>query len=88
MDKRSLSIAAVFLVGCAVGGVSSQLVVPQASAQQAATLTKWEYACYKLPLGGGDTGDVVREMNRRGAESWELEGAANDGRVCFKRPKT
>jgi hypothetical protein len=87
MNKRSLSIAAVFLMGCAVGGVSSQLVVPQASAQQAATLTKWEYTCYKLPLGGGDTGDVVREMNRRGAESWELEGAANDGRVCFKRPK-
>lgn len=80
-------MAAVFLVGCAVGGVSSRLMVPKASAQQEASLTKWEYTCHKLPLGGGDTGDVVRELNGRGAESWELEGAANDGRVCFKRPK-
>jgi hypothetical protein len=86
MTKR-IGVVAVFLVGCAVGGVSSQLVVPKASAQQAATLTQWEYTCYKLPPGGGDTGDVIREMNRRGAESWELEGAANDVRVCFKRPK-
>jgi len=38
MTKR-IGVAAVFLVGCAVGGASSQLVVPKASAQQAAVLT-------------------------------------------------
>jgi hypothetical protein len=37
MTKR-IGIAAVFLVGCAVGGGAGQLVVPKATAQQAATL--------------------------------------------------
>jgi hypothetical protein len=45
MTKRTVGVAAVFLVGCAAGGVSSQLVVPGANTQQAATLTRWEYRC-------------------------------------------
>jgi uncharacterized lipoprotein YajG len=43
---RGLSVAAVFLAGCAVGGASARFVVPPANAQQAATLTKWEYSCF------------------------------------------
>jgi hypothetical protein len=30
MNKRNLGVAAVFLLGCATGGVSSGLVVPKA----------------------------------------------------------
>ncbi len=68
MTNRIL-VGAVFLVGCAVGGASSQLVVPKASAQQAATatLTRWEYRCMT------DTWDAVRTgMNGAGAQGWEL----------------
>ena len=86
MNKR-LGVMAVFLAGCAVGGVSSQLVVPKASAQQAATLTKWEY--YLLE-SEGDDGDVRRAANRLGAEGWEMTGhMAYRGGVYswFKRPK-
>ncbi len=48
MNVRSIGAAAVFLVGCAVGGVSSQFVVPRASAQQAATLPVWEMTCVDI----------------------------------------
>ncbi len=83
MTKR-IGVVAVFLVGCAVGGVSSQLVVPKASAQQAATLTKWEYQCI-------DNLDPV-SLQRFGAEGWEISAAVSDGKrgglhICFKRPK-
>ena len=74
-------MATVFLVGCAVGGVSGQLVVPKASAQQAATLTKWEYVC-----GRGIA------LNAYGAEGWEMVGfgtgeTGDRTEVCFKRQK-
>ena len=75
-------VAAVFLVGCAVGGVSSQLVVPKASAQQAATLTKWEYSCTEPSSVEG----LVADANARGSQAWEMAGLIN-GLVCFKRPK-
>jgi hypothetical protein len=85
MTKR-IGVAAVFLVGCAVGGVSSQLVVPKASAQQAATLTKWEYLC---PTGI-DHEEWPTAANRAGAQGWELATSQLDnGRIyaCFKRAK-
>lgn len=84
MNKRTLGVGAVFLVGCAVGGVSSQLVVPRASAQQAATLTRWEYTCI-------DTMDATA-LNQYGAQAWELAATTVDPSngtkaVCLKRPK-
>jgi hypothetical protein len=85
MTKRFM-VAAVFLAGCAVGGVSSQLVVPQASAQQQATLTKWEYLC---PTSV-DYGEWPAYVNKAGVQGWELATSELDhGRVyaCFKRPK-
>ena len=81
-----IMVAAVFLVGCAVGGVSSQLVVPKASAQQAATLTKWEYLCPAMVNGD----DWPAETNKAGAQGWELVSAQWIGPnvyPCFKRPK-
>lgn len=78
MTKR-IGVAAVFLVGCAVGGASSQLVVPKASAQQAATLTKWEHVCR---LNG------TTIAGQLGAEGWEMVSFGEQtGSACFKRPK-
>jgi hypothetical protein len=87
MTNRIL-VAAVFLVGCAVGGVSSQLVVPKASAQQAATLTKWDYHCREPE-------PTATEMARAmGAEGWEMvtvraetQSIGSHDVYCFKRPK-
>lgn len=85
MTKRFMT-AAVFLVGCAAGSVSSQLVVPKASAQQAAALTKWEYLCG----GRVDYDEWQAFVTRAGGQGWELTTAQIDmGYVypCFKRPK-
>jgi hypothetical protein len=83
MNKRTLGVAAVFLVGCAVGGVSSHIVVPRASAQQAATLTKSEYFCTDLNRGNSATA----RANRLAIEGWELAGIADRDLWCWKRPK-
>jgi hypothetical protein len=88
MTNRIL-VAAVFLVGCAVGGVSSQLVVPAANAQHSAAPTRWEYRCMT------DTSweNVRVGMNGAGAQGWELvshtyaPGIADANTACFKRPK-
>jgi hypothetical protein len=90
MNVRGFGVAAVFLAGCAVGGVSSQLAVPKASAQQAAALTTWEYNCQFA----GD-GKVTEIANRLGAQRWELTAAMSHSHgysngsdiYCFKRPK-
>jgi hypothetical protein len=89
-------VAGVFLVGCAVGGASSQLVVPKASAQQTATLPQWEYKCGTVPEGGTTTAFA----NELGLERWELAlvrvGTLRSNyqmaerapdMYCFKRPK-
>jgi hypothetical protein len=101
MNVRGFAVAAVFLVGCAVGGVSSQLVVPKASAQQAATLTKWEVFCAEVSIHNGSMSASMEERaaaaakvgNRVGLEGWEPIGPDNSPHDsmsnlwCFKRPK-
>ena len=85
---RSLGVAAVFLAGCAVGGASSRFVVPLASAQQAATLTKWEYMCFTV----FEPADGDPKAKAAGAAGWELTTAYSHGfngrdeTWCFKRP--
>ena len=88
MTKR-IGIAAVFLVGCAVGGGASQLVVPKATAQQAATLTRWETMCRDFPREDADEHAVqlARLGNAAGDQGWELIGSDVWGVWCFKRPK-
>jgi hypothetical protein len=87
MTNRTL-VAAVFLVGCAVGGVSGQLVVPKASAQQAAALTKWEYTYLRWETEDGLlTWQGLKDTtNRLGGERWEMVGDT-EGFIWFKRPK-
>jgi hypothetical protein len=86
---RGVGIGVVFLVGCAVGGASSRLMVPPASAQQAASLTKWEYLCFWK----NSMDDVVDRANQLGAEGWEMAAAAGGGAQsmqvtwCFKRAR-
>ena len=90
MNVRGFGVALVFLVGCAVGGVSSQAVVPRASAQQQATLTRWEYTC-RVPFEANEK--VTQLANRFGDEGWELITVRSVGRepeldvLCFKRQK-
>jgi len=88
MNTRSLGIGIVFIAGCAFGGASARFVVPPASAQQAATLTKWEYMCFD---GGGDAKIVQGQAQAAGAQGWEVAGvaSASNGYAtwCFKRPK-
>lgn len=80
MTNRIL-VGAVFLVGCAVGGASSQLVVPKASAQQAAQLTKWEYKC----VTSEPPDETTALSNRFGAQGWEMTAVAGHA-TCFRRP--
>jgi hypothetical protein len=85
MTKRSLAVAAVFLAGCAVGGASSQLAVPKASAQQAATLTKWEHYCWI-----GSWHELPEAANNSGAQGWEMVNFTRETTsvtACYKRPK-
>ncbi len=58
-------IAVMFIIGCATGGVASQLVVPPARA--GTTPTRWEHFCGEVEY------DVLtRELNKVGAEGWEV----------------
>jgi hypothetical protein len=79
-------VVAVFLMGCAVGGVSSQLMVPKANAQQAATLTRWEFRCITR-----DPEDIATVASAFGDQSWDMAGLtgspSGDVVACFKRPK-
>ena len=84
---RAIGIAAVFLVGCAVGGASARFVVPPANAQQQATLTKWEYHCFDDEET--HAADLVPKMNQLGAQGWDFAGVKKGGMYevwCFKRP--
>jgi len=81
----------MFIIGCATGGIASQLVVPPA--QAGTNPTRWDYYCAK---GQGDVGDVLKKA---GAEGWELVSTvashydhqfdddlqADTYRYCFKR---
>jgi hypothetical protein len=83
MTKR-IGIVVVFLVGCAVGGGASKLVVPPASAQQAATLPRMAYTCVTV-----DDDDIEATANQMGREAWEMTGLTgypnHDVTACFKR---
>jgi hypothetical protein len=88
MTIRGLGVAAVFLMGCAVGGVSSQLAVPRASAQQAASLQSWEMKCVSVSAmsPGGSAKNATEAGMLLGAQRWEPVGG-HDAVWCFKRAK-
>ena len=63
--KRPFSFAVLFIIGCATGGVASQLVVPPARA--GTNPTRWEYFC-----SSAEAGKINEGLNKMGAEGWEL----------------
>jgi hypothetical protein len=82
---KPFAIAAVFLVGCAVGGASARFVVPPANAQQQATVAKWEHFCF----AADGKRDLVSKANVAGSQGWEMVGSgmeSGDTTWCFKRP--
>jgi hypothetical protein len=84
MTIRVLGVMAVFGLGVGIGCAGAPLVVPRASAQQAARLTKWEYYCI-------DTMHAPA-LNQYGAQGWELaattvEPSNGTKAVCLKRAK-
>lgn len=97
MNKfRGLGIVAVFLVGCAVGGASSKLVVPPASAQQPTKAipiappgaSRWEQMCVR---SGIDAKEVTAAAMGYGEQYWELVSSSvypMGALLCFKRPKS
>jgi hypothetical protein len=80
---RGVGIGIVFLIGCAAGGVARKLVVPPANAQQAATLTKWEYMCQEA----GNLEQSVHAAKEAGLQGWEVVGFPKISTWCFKRPR-
>ena len=84
---RGVGVGVVFLVGCAVGGAAGRFVVPPASAQQAATGTRWEYFCFDETAAS----DVMAKANPAGLQGWDMVAAGTRyGSAltwCFKRPK-
>ncbi|HMF40231.1 MAG TPA: hypothetical protein VKQ32_06035 [Polyangia bacterium] len=82
---RAMALGIVFVIGCAVGGVSSQFIVPPVRA--GTNPTRWEYYCLE------DTEKLVERSDKLGAQGWEMTAASavaahNDPYFvwCFKRP--
>ena len=65
---RGVGVGLVFLVGFAVGGATGRFSVPPASAQQAATVTRWEYFVIDREV---DIDSAVRKANEAGLQGWE-----------------
>jgi len=80
---RTVAIGIVFLVGCAVGGAASRVAVPPASAQQAASLTRWEYMCQEA----GNLEQSVQAAKEAGSQGWEVVGFPKLTTWCFKRAR-
>lgn len=81
MKSRAL-LAVVFVIGCATGGIASQLVIPPVRAGTAPT--RWEYLCLQ------EHADDMAAYNKAGAAGWEMVSASSIGNgnyatVCFKR---
>lgn len=86
MTKRNLGVAGVFLLGCATGGASSQLMMPPAHAQVLA-VNSWEHSCTM-----GNSNELAPDANKLGSDGWEMVGLSHIAgspsfQVCFKRPR-
>ena len=90
--NRPFLLAGIFIIGCATGGVASQLVVPQARA--GTTPARWEHWCSS---GKGNTKELLRKSGEAGWEmvaafatrvdrsSYETAMEIDDYAFCFKR---
>jgi hypothetical protein len=62
--KQHVWLAVIFIIGCATGGVASQLVVPPVRA--GTNPTRWEYLCAET------TSDLTTQLSKFGPQGWEL----------------
>jgi len=62
--KQHGIVALIFIIGCAAGGVASQLVIPPARA--GTNPTRWEYLCQQ------GNAALTSSLNGAGLEGWEL----------------
>ncbi len=63
--KRPFALSIMFIIGCATGGVASQLVVPPVRA--GTNPTRWEYFC-----AGTKPDTMAQDLNKLGSQGWEL----------------
>jgi hypothetical protein len=63
MKQRGF-IAIIFVIGCATGGVASQVVIPPVRA--GTNPTRWEHICLTI------TNNLSTRMTEMGAQGWEL----------------
>jgi hypothetical protein len=78
---KKFPIIALFLLGCATGGVASQFVAPPANAESA---TRWTYYCANTTAD--DMNEAMGALNEAGQKGWELVTVnSTDGFYCFKR---
>jgi hypothetical protein len=81
---KKAAIGVVFLLGCAVGGLSSQFVAPGVRA--GTNPTRWEYYCI------ADSSVEMAKFDKLGAQGWEMVTGLSYGLhtgnllLCFKRP--
>lgn len=81
---KGMWTAAVLMFGIGVGCVTASFIVPPVRA--GTDPQRWEYACAQ-PYGMTAVVEV-EDLNKLGAEGWELvatQGAPR-GAFCFKRP--
>ena len=72
----------IFVLGCAVGGVASQFVVPPATA---ASVQRWDYFCFEE----WGAAAIMAKAKQAGSDGWEMvmaDSLQSRQSVCFKRP--
>ena len=79
IDRLWIGLAIGSLLMLAMQSVPTR--APQASAQQAATLERWEYKCFTE----GGAKNLEQRLNALGAQNWE-PGFADASLWCLKRP--
>ncbi len=75
--KRPFTLAIIFIIGCATGGVASQFTVPPVRA--GTSPTRWEYLC---TAASRET--VGKHLKPIGQEGWEMVSAMVQGFETMK----
>jgi F420-0:gamma-glutamyl ligase-like protein len=83
--SKSIVLALSGLAGIFFIAGDSAAQTPAPAPAAAAGVVVWEYKVETLNLSANRT--IETQLNRLGAEGWELIGMSDAGRAIFKRPK-